>query len=646
MPRRICILLFTFTIAAVTALAASAQLLPEVTPKPAKPPAAKPAQIVVQTSPNAEVYFDDEYRGRASPQGRLVIANPKPGEHNLRVSLTGKKDFEQKVTVVGGKELRIVATPADLPGSILVTTTPGAEVSLDNSSRGTVDANGQFRVSDVAAGDHMLRIAARAKKDFSQTVNVARGQETRVEATLADLAGSILVTTTPGGEVTLDNSSRGAADANGQLRVSDVATGDHALRITARGKKDFSQTVNVLSARETRVEAALADLPGSILVTTTPGAGVSLDNSVRGVSDASGLLVVLGVASGVHALRITLRGKKDFSQTVNVRSGRETRVQAALADLLGSILVATTPGAEVSLDNLSRGIADTNGKLTVSDVATGAHALRVTARGKKDFIQVVNVSSGQQTRVEVALWELRPPTQGDVRENPRDGLKYVWIQPGSFKMGCSRGDKECLDDEKPSHQVTISKGFWIGQTEVTVGAYKRFAAATGRQMPPAPDFNGVWANEDMPIVDVSWDDARQYCTWAGARLLTEAEWEYGARGGSTEACYGNIDEIAWYNNNSGASTHDVAQKHANGFGLFDVLGNVWEWVNDWYDERYYRKSPSQDPGGPITGQYRVLRGGSWYDSPRLLRVSGRSRYHPGDWYLIVGVRCGGEVVKP
>jgi formylglycine-generating enzyme required for sulfatase activity len=269
----------------------------------------------------------------------------------------------------------------------------------------------------------------------------------------------------------------------------------------------------------------------------------------------------------------------------------------------------------------------------------------------------ITVIAGKEQRIVATLKEpaaivaprattAQGPIPRQLRESPKDGLKYVWIPPGSFMMGCSPGDNGCFEDEKPSHRVTISKGFWIGQAEVTVGSYKRFAAATGRQMPEAPDFNSGWANENMPVVNVSWDDAREYCTWVGGRLPTEAEWEYAARGGSTEARYGNMDEIAWYDGNSGNRPHNVAQKRANGFGLFDVLGNVWEWVNDWYDEKYYQNSPSQDPPGPTSGQMRVLRGASWYDDARNVRVSHRHWNNPTHWNSIRGFRCGGEVVNP
>ena len=276
--------------------------------------------------------------------------------------------------------------------------------------------------------------------------------------------------------------------------------------------------------------------------------------------------------------------------------------------------------------------------------------------------------------------EAVPTPAAKLKVNPKDGLKYVWIPPGTYMMGCSPGDTECYGKEKPPHQVTITKGFWLGQTEVTVEAYKRLAAATGRQMPPEPEdpegrpLNPGWGDEAMPIVDVAWDDAQAYCRWAGGRLPTEAEWEYAARGGSTATRYGDLDEIAWDADNSGRQRldsermkdddqanylkrlnengngiHEVGQKRANGFGLYDMLGNVWEWVNDWYDENYYKNSSSEDPAGPASGQFRVLRGGSWYVGPWYIRASVRSGNSPtngGNKQDYVGFRCGGEVAGP
>lgn len=242
-------------------------------------------------------------------------------------------------------------------------------------------------------------------------------------------------------------------------------------------------------------------------------------------------------------------------------------------------------------------------------------------------------------------------------------------------MGCSPGDSECDGDEKPAHPVTISNGFWMGQTEVTVGAYKRFSREAGKAMPEEPKFSSTalnpgWGNEQMPIVNVSWDDATAYCSWAGGRLPTEAEWEYAARAGSTAARYGPLDEIAWYADNSGRSRidsarifkedqtkfvdrigangntmHEAGQKRPNAFKLFDMLGNVWEWASDWYGEKYYEGSPERDPPGATSSEFRVLRGGSWADlvpwSERVSNRSGGRRFNRSASY---GFRCWREVL--
>lgn len=205
---------------------------------------------------------------------------------------------------------------------------------------------------------------------------------------------------------------------------------------------------------------------------------------------------------------------------------------------------------------------------------------------------------------------------------PKDGLYYVPIPPGKFRMGCSPGDTDCAPDETP-REVEIYKGFRVGQTEVTVEAYKRFVSASGGTMPISPAFNPGWNLGQMPIVNVSWEDAKLYCEWAGGRLPKEAEWEYAARAGSGESRYGPLDSIAWYGANSLGGAHEAGERKPNAFGLHDMLGNVWEWVEEWEEQ----------------GKSKRLRGGAWSSAAERIRASQRyaSRVEAGT--DVSGFRC-------
>jgi formylglycine-generating enzyme required for sulfatase activity len=220
------------------------------------------------------------------------------------------------------------------------------------------------------------------------------------------------------------------------------------------------------------------------------------------------------------------------------------------------------------------------------------------------------------------------------RINPKDGLRYVFIPPGTFRMGCSVGDSECFSNENPAHDVKISNGFWLGQTDVTQGAWKKVMGGTNPS-----NFKG----DQLPVETVTWSDAANYCNATGGRLPAEAEWEYGARGGSTSARYGELDAIAWYDKNSNGTTHAVGGKQPNQFGLFDMLGNVWEWTSDWYGEKYYSEQQEADPRGPSEGQARVVRGGSWVNLSLFARASIRDRFEPSRQSSSLGFRCVGEL---
>ena len=218
------------------------------------------------------------------------------------------------------------------------------------------------------------------------------------------------------------------------------------------------------------------------------------------------------------------------------------------------------------------------------------------------------------------------------RVNPKDGLHYVFIPAGNFRMGCSPGDSDCSPDEKPPHDVKISKGFWLGQTDVTQAAWKRVMNTDPSH------FKG----DQSPVDTVSWDQAVKYCETIGGRLPTEAEWEYAARAGSTSARYGELDAIAWYSGNSGGTTHSVGGKQPNQFGLFDMLGNVYQWTADWHGESYYTPQATTDPSGPPSGQSRVVRGGSWSSLSQFVRASYRGWSVPSNRVSRVGFRCVGE----
>ncbi len=166
-------------------------------------------------------------------------------------------------------------------------------------------------------------------------------------------------------------------------------------------------------------------------------------------------------------------------------------------------------------------------------------------------------------------------------------------------MGGSPDDAECREDEKPAHEVTIATGFWMGRTPVTQAAFERVMGRNSSR------FRGA----NLPVESVSWDEASAYSQAVGLRLPSEAEWEYAARGGDP-----------------GGRTHEVAQKQPNRFGLFDTLGNVWEWTADWYD-------PS----------HRALRGGSWLSDPESARVSDRGWSGPPGRVYGFGFRCVGQL---
>jgi peptidyl-prolyl cis-trans isomerase A (cyclophilin A) len=204
------------------------------------------------------------------------------------------------------------------------------------------------------------------------------------------------------------------------------------------------------------------------------------------------------------------------------------------------------------------------------------------------------------------------------------------------------------DSDEVQHKVTITRGFWLKTTEVTQGEWIAMMGSNPSH------FEGCGAN--CPVDNVSWSDAVAYCNklserdnlqqcyvgerfvgpgCTGYRLPTESEWEYAARAGTTGARHGELEAVAWHAQNSSATTHPVGQKLANAWGLYDMLGNVWEWTNDW---KGVYPSSATDPVGPDWGWGRIVRGGCWYDGAALVRSASRFDYEPGFRNVVLGFR--------
>jgi formylglycine-generating enzyme required for sulfatase activity len=220
------------------------------------------------------------------------------------------------------------------------------------------------------------------------------------------------------------------------------------------------------------------------------------------------------------------------------------------------------------------------------------------------------------------------------------GMKLRRIPVGRFVMGSPPNETGRLADED-HHEVEIAKPFAVGTHKVTVGQFRTFVKAKGYQTEgdKARD-RMTWQNPGFaqsdahPVVCVSWQDAMAFCAWLSEQeaksysLPTEAEWEYTCRAGARTRHYFGDDgtkltEYAWFKANAGSMTHPVGQLRPNAWGLYDMHGNTWEWVADWYAWDYYKRSPAADPAGPDTGRNRVMRGGGYYDEAADCRSARR-----------------------
>ncbi|MGK5094309.1 SUMF1/EgtB/PvdO family nonheme iron enzyme [Deltaproteobacteria bacterium TL4] len=339
----------------------------------------------------------------------------------------------------------------------------------------------------------------------------------------------------------------------------------------------------------------------------------------RGATETSP--ATLRLEPGDYQFKLRKDGYAPLEFKVSVARNKKQMIsatEATLRKLEGFVMVSSKPyieGASVFVDGEDQG--EVPAQLTL---AAGAHEIEVRQDGKAGK-ETITLKDGQTLTLEL---ELKEQASGD----------FVLVKGGCFQMGDIFG--EGGSDEKPVHKVCLDD-FYLGKTEVTQGQWQKVMGNN-----PSNFKNG----DNYPVEQVSWNDIQiflQRLNQQGGkyRLPTEAEWEYASRSGGKRERYSgsdSIDGVAWYDGNSGNQTHAVGTKAPNGLGLYDMTGNVWEWVQDWYGENYYSQSPSTNPRGPSNGSYRVYRGGSWYYFAGYSRSANRYYDSPDCRYHYFGFR--------
>ena len=353
---------------------------------------------------------------------------------------------------------------------------------------------------------------------------------------------------------------------------------------------------------------------------------------INGILQEGFLPQKVELATGKYILKVENPQYTSQKKVITVAPNQSQDVSFDLQGKYGSLKIVSTPfNATITLNGKDMGTTPN----TLRNLLIGSYTLELALEGYGTLKKTIDIKEGVGTDINEQLTEETVATTIDTKGY---APAMVFVEGGSFMMGCTSEQSDCDDNEKPAHRVELNS-FSMSSTEVTQAQYQKV-------MGENPSYNKAANN---PVERVSWYDAVAYCkklsilTDKRFRLPTEAEWEYAARGGQKSKGYQYLGSsrpgnVGWNRTNSRHKTHEVGKKQPNELGLYDMSGNVWEWCSDWYGEEYYKESSADNPTGPATGRYRVLRGGSCYSSAWDARVAYRYNNAPGNRNFPVAFR--------
>ncbi len=595
---------------------------------------------IITNPPGAEVFIDGIALG-SGEQFPLTV-----GWHQLRLVKPGYQPVIQRIQVDESHALHRFTLEKEQDVVVQIESEPsGAAVYLSDVQLGTTPVS-QF----YPAGRYQLRLEKEWYVTYEDFIDIQSPQVAQT-IRLQENYASLTVTSTPQSdmEIYLDG-----VDQNAKTPHTFERLRPGTYQVRAQSAEYETNTVTIELARGDKKSVQLTSTANfaELTIRTHAKARVTIDGKqVQNLQN-------IHLAPSVVTVRVEMAKAPTVEERVVLRKGEKRTLEIFPQVPMGTIQVAVVPfEAKVELVGDAGENYSAVGAKSFGDIPVGTYILTVTLGGYTQKRETLVLKEGETLTRSVTLEKtVAAPaaaagTAGPTWSDPKTGIEFVLIKGGSFDMGDTFGDGD--NDEKPVHRVTVSD-FYLAKTEVTVGQFRKFADAMNYRTDAEREGwayvwsgsswekkNGAsWRNpgfsqdDNHPVVNVSWNDVAAFCKWAGVRLPTEAEWEYAAREGGKKVKWSGtsiesqLGDYAWYNSNSGRTTHAVAGKKANSLGLYDMSGNVWEWCADWYASDYYQESPSRDPQGPSSGEYRVLRGGSWGNNPGRCRASSRGRNNP------------------
>ncbi|MFZ5572523.1 MAG: PEGA domain-containing protein [Thermodesulfobacteriota bacterium] len=501
----------------------------------------------------------------------------------------------------------------------------GADVYLNGDIKGRTP----LVLEGMKAGEYALSIKKEGFEPRNEKVVCQADERKEISLVLQTLYGAIDITSQPADAVIqIDGKEIGRSPRV----ITDIEAGKKKIVLTAEGFEPWSRVIQVAKGQEVKLKAELIPSMGDLRIVSEPSrAEVFLSGIRKGVTP----LTLKQLKAGPVMLEVRKECYQPAIKEVTVIGRRLTETRMELSSDCGRLSVNSQPaGAKWYLDGKYRGITP----MEVADVDLGEHTVKLTLDNHREKTMTVQVKPTGSEKL-LATLETDLPAASAASSNPAAEMEFVLAPKGCFQMGSAASDPERNMDEGPQHEVCLD-GFWIGKHEVTQGQWEKVMNQN-----PSTLKNG----KEYPVVNVSWNDIQLFIKklneanrgkWA-FRLPTEAEWEYACRSGGKPERYagGNTaDGVAWHEGNSRRSFQPVGRKAANGIGIFDMSGNVYEWVEDIYAVDAYNRHGKNNPVFREAGKYRVCRGGSWLMRASECRSTNRSYYFPDSRNYNLGFR--------